>query len=243
MQKNNWRLLWKSSGILREISSQGTHNNLLTNLHITYPLMKRREENNNNEMAMQVSAVCRISCTISSTLPTSDISSTNKKDIAAYNEDLESYIKYIQGGSRLFDGVQNIRTNVVVAIAPKRKNGLPWFGRVTDVDKDNQNLTVRWMDRLQNKTVYFYLTNNTSEVHYETVICNGVDFEPILGEKLMWKLVTPLSFIQNLNADILPELLQPDTVVATYQKKQKFDLTQMVFGSAAEFTNFIKLLQ
>jgi hypothetical protein len=241
MQEKKWKLFWKPNVVYREISSYEMHSNWLKNLHTTYPLMNRREET--NTMSTQVSAIHRISSTISSTLPEKDINNTNKKDIAEYNEDLAAYVKYIKGGSKFFDGVQNIRTDIVVAVAPQRKNGIPWFGRVISIEPENQMLQVRWMDRLQSKTVYFYLTNNTSKVHYETVICNGVDFEPILGEKLMWKMVTPLCFIQNLNSDSLPTIQQSNSVVLPYQRKQKFDLTQMVFGSAAEFTQFVKLLQ
>ncbi len=190
-----------------------------------------------------VSKVPLIACNISSTLPETNIKNASVEDIMSYNEDLEAYIAYVNSRSVLNDGVDNLKKNVVVAVAPERKNGIPWFGRVLDVDERKQEVRVRWMDRLQSKTIYFYLTNDQATVHYETIICNGVQMEPVLDEKLMWKLITPLPFIQSMNSDTVPELIQQKgNTIVTYNKRKKFDLSQMIFANSAEFLEFAKVL-
>lgn len=183
-----------------------------------------------------------IACNISSTLPEDDIEHASLEAITSYNEDLEAYIAYVKNGSKLNDGVHNLKKDVVVAVSPERKNGIPWFGRVLAIDNEKKEVNVRWMDRLQSKTIYFYLTDNSASIHYETIICNGVQMEPMLGDKLMWKLVTPLPFIQSMNTDTPPALQQNSTVVGTSNKKKKFDLSQMIFASTEEFLQFAKIL-
>ena len=187
-----WSIYWQppknsTSQIIPSIEL--THLNFSKGLHQTYPLLKRETICNDKS---QYSQVGTISNNISSTLATENIESTSTQVISEYNQDLQSYLSYVKKGCRLYDGVDNIQENVVVAIAPKRKNRLPWFGRVIEINQNQKELNVRWMDRLENKTIYFYLTNNNSIIHFDTVICNGIEFEPLLDKKLMWKLVTPL---------------------------------------------------
>jgi hypothetical protein len=239
MAMKRWKVVWTpdSVGFLPE--TKDLHEYWIEPLHVTYPLVKR-QHNRPRALATKVQL---IACNISSTLPEADIEDASVQDITSYNEDLEAYIAYVNSGSVLNDGVLNLKKNVVVAVAPERKNGIPWFGRVLDIDEDNQEVKVCWMDRLQSKTVYFYLTDNEATVHYDTIICNGVQMEPLLEEKLMWKLVTPLPFIQSMNSDTPPELLQQKgTTISTYQKRKKFDLSQMIFINSEEFLEFAKVL-
>jgi hypothetical protein len=239
-EEHKWQLHWKPTYANLLTSAAEIHNYSLLHLHITYPLMKREQ---NYTSTLEGSNIQRISCNISSTLPGNSITSSNKQDITSYNEDLEAYIKYIRGGSKLYDGVQNLGKDVVVAVAPPRRNGIPWFGRVIDFNNETKQVMVRWMDKVQDKTIYFYLTTNNSEVHYETIICSGVEFEPVLGDRLMWKMVTPLAFIQSMNNVDAPELQQSNSQIAHYQKRNVFDLTQMVFSSITEFLEFVKMLK
>ena len=234
-----WKVVWtpESSGVLPQ--TKDLHEHWIESLHKTYPLMKRQH----NRPGALATKVQLIACNISSTLPETDIENASVEDIVSYNEDLEAYIEYVNSGSVLNDGVHNLKKNVVVAVAPERKNGIPWFGRVLEVEEDKQEVKVRWMDRLQSKTIYFYLTNDKATIHYETIICNGVQMEPVLEEKLMWKLITPLSFIQSMNSDTPPELLQQkDNTIVAYKKKKKFDLSQMIFANSEEFLEFAKVL-
>jgi hypothetical protein len=232
--------LWKAPASTMQTTLQQIHDFSLATLHATYPLLVKQDE---NSVAFEGSEIQRVSSNISCTLPESTLDKTNMKDILGYNEDLAAYVKYIKGGSKLYDGVQNLRNDVVVATAPERKNGLPWFGRVLQIFEETEQVLVHWMDRCQSNAMYFYLTDNTSTVHYDSIICNGVEFEPVLQDTLQWKLVTPLAFIQSMNTDVPPTLLQNDDKIKVYEKSTKFDLTQMVFGSSQEFMEFIKYLQ
>lgn len=182
------------------------------------------------------------SINVSSTIPEELIENSSLQDIQGYNQDLEAYLKYVQKGGKLNDGVVDIQEDVIVAVAPPRKNKVPWFGRVTKIDYDGQEATVRWMEKTGNNAVYFYLTDNSSQVHFETVICNGVDFEPILNSTLMWRLSTPLCFIQAMNADEPPQLIQQNAIIMSKKQRNKFDLSQMVFANAVEFRDFCSQL-
>ena len=239
METKRWKVVWTpdSSGFLPK--TKDLHEYWIESLHLTYPLMKR-QHSRPEALATKVQL---IACNISSTLPETHIEDASVQDIISYNEDLEAYIAYVNSGSVLNDGVLNLKKNVVVAVAPERKNGISWFGRVLDVAANKQEVTVRWMDRLQSKTIYFYLSNEVATIHYETIICNGVQMEPVLEEKLMWKLITPLAFIQSMNSDTPPDLLQQkENTISSYKKRKKFDLSQMIFASSEEFLQFVKVL-
>ena len=239
MAMKRWEAVWTpdSLGVLPQ--TKDLHEYWIESLHITYPLMKRQH----NRPEAVATKVQLIACNISSTLPETNIENASVQDIISYNEDLEAYIAYINSGSVLNDGVHNLKKNVVIAVALQRKNGIPWFGRVLDVEEDKQEVKVRWMDRLQSKTMYFYLTNDEATIHYETIICNGVQMEPVLEEKLMWRLITPLPFIHSMNSDTPPELLQQKgNTIISYKKRTKFDLSQMIFANSEEFLEFAKVL-
>ena len=234
MLGTKWKVVWTPDRLHKLPSIKDLHEHWIEFLYKTYPFMKRqlnREEAFSNLMQI-------IACNISSTLPKSNIQHASVEDI----EDLEAYIAYINNGSVLNDGVHNIKRDVIVAEAPEKKNGLPWFGRVINVYDQQHELRVRWMDRQQSKTIYFFLTDEEAIVHFETVICNGVQMEPLLGDKLMWKLITPLSFLQSMNTDSPPEIQQNSTKLVPYQRRKKFDLSQMLFASSEEFLQFAKVL-
>jgi hypothetical protein len=239
MLLKRWKVFWTPASLHVLPRTKELHEYWVESLHTTYPLMKRQH----NIPDAPSTKVQLIACNISSTLPETNIENASIQDIISYNEDLEAYIAYVNSGSVLNDGVRNLKKDAVVAVAPERKNGIPWFGRVLELSEDKQEVKVRWMDRLQNKTIYFYLTDDQATIHYETVICNGVQMEPILEEKLMWKLITPLPFIQSMNSDTPPELLQQSgNTILGYKKRNKFDLSQMIFVNSEEFLEFAKVL-
>jgi hypothetical protein len=238
MEKKRWHTSWKPANIITDISKKDIHNNQLASLHASYPLLKRRQE-----IRIPSSTVQTISQRISSTIPTENIEATTAKDICGYNEDLEAYMAYIKSGSKMYDGTENLQIGSVAAVAQARKNGIPWFGRILHVDIEKQSVSLCWLDRLENKTIYFYLLDSIESVHFDTIICSGVDFEPHVGSKLMWKLVTPLCFIQAMNKDEPPELIQQDVKLREAKKRTKYDLSQLVFANSDEFLNFVKVMQ
>jgi hypothetical protein len=80
-------------------------------------------------------------------------------------------------------------------------------------------------------------------VHTESIICNGVEFKSVYGNKqLLWKLLTPVPFIQALNSDLskMPTLAALFTSQKPKPKSKKnIDLISLVFNSADEFVNFL----
>ena len=83
------------------------------------------------------------------------------------------------------------------------------------------------------------MDDTVDPVDKEAVICNGVEFEPVYGDtQLLWKLLTPLPFIQALNAnpEDAPSIIQPfSNIKSTLKKKKNIDLTSLAFQNAAEF--------
>ena len=55
----------------------------------------------------------------------------------------------------------------------------------------------------------FYIAEDTDEVPPGSIICNGVEFEVVIKHKMLWKLLTPMAYIQALNTDNPPVILPP----------------------------------
>lgn len=238
MAVKGWRVVWRPDALHELPEVKDLHDKWLQSLYESYPLI-RRQHMSQGALGTKVQL---IACNISSTLPGTDVGQASIEDIESYNEDLTAYIAYINNSSVLNDGVQDLKTNVVVAVAPERKNGNPWFSCVLEIHEEEEQVTVRWMDRQKNKTVYFYLTGKVGRIHFETIICNGVQMEPMLAETLMWKLVTPLPFIQSMNTDSPPTLQQNSSTIKPYKKRKKFDMSEMIFANSNEFLQFAKVL-
>jgi hypothetical protein len=100
-----------------------------------------------------------------------------------------------------------------------------------------------WLHKSTNITKFFYLNDTPDIVHTESIICNGVEFEPVYSNKqLLWKLLTPVPFIQALNSDPskMPTLAAPFTSQKPKPKSKKnVDLTSLVFNLTDEFVNFL----
>ena len=75
--------------------------------------------------------------------------------------------------------------------------------------------------------------------HKKAMICNGVEFEPLVGDRLLWKLKTPLSFIRLMNSENPPTIVLP-TATSTYNRKTRaFDISALVFNNREEFEQYI----
>lgn len=142
---------------------------------------------------------------------------------------------------RLKDGVIDLRRNSIVAVQPSRANGIPWFGKVLQLIGNDQ-VEVLWLHKSSNNAKLFFLNDTPNIISNDTIICNGVDMEPIYGyDKLLWKLLTPTAFIQALNADPdkMPTLAPPMSQLQAKQKKQNIDLTTLAFNNTEEFQKFL----
>lgn len=96
------------------------------------------------------------------------------------------------------------------------------------------------MDKYQSKNCYQFLFSK-DYVSMNAIICNDVDFKPMFHERVIWKLITPLPFIQALNNENipLPALLPPISNLTTIFKKPSIDITALAFNNKEEFEAFL----
>jgi hypothetical protein len=121
-----------------------------------------------------------------------------------------------------------LQLNSIIAIAPSRKNALPWFGKVFKIHLNN-TVDVLWFHK-HNDSIYYFLNKKPDNVHYDAIICNGIEFEPNYNETLQWRLLTPISFIQALNSDNIPILRNLLHTPNPYKPNQAaFNITNLVF--------------
>lgn len=122
-----------------------------------------------------------------------------------------------------------------------------WFARVISISdhvkikKYNRilcELEVLWLQR-HNNTKYYYLEDCTDMISLQSVICTGVEFEPVFEDSLVWELLTPMAFIRALETTEEPEMLLPLTTVSTATKLRAFDITNLVFNNIQEFQDFL----
>jgi hypothetical protein len=134
-----------------------------------------------------------------------------------------------------------MQVGTIVAVQPDRRNGIPWFGKVTA--SKNEHVEVIWLHKLKSNSKYFYLSKTTDTISKETIICHGIDFEPCFKDGLLWRLLTPLSFIQALNpkddTTPIPTILSPLTHVTSTPNKISFDITQLAFPDKEAFEMYI----
>lgn len=212
------------------------HQALLTSLHTSYPLTKRTKPLLNNSNQRQT--------TTNKILPTSYIAnnsgneSSNRINKKTYNH-LQDYLVYIQSGACLRDGINGIQLGTLVAVQPVRKNGLPWFGKVTKF-VDEEQFELLWLHK-EAATRFYYLDDSVDVIHKDTIICNGIEFEPVFGEKLVWRLLTPLPFIQAMNQDEenIPKLTNPVFQATPTIRKKTFDITKLAFNDKEEFAEYL----
>jgi hypothetical protein len=199
----------------------------MESFYSTYPLVKREGE----QVITQEGKIATVTSNIISTksVEITKPTSTNHKH-------LESYLAYLRSGARLYDGVENISINCIVAIQPDRKNGIPWFGKVMKILEEK--VQILWLHKDTN-TRYFYLDDKLEMVHKETIICNGVALEPIYGQTLLWKLLTPLSFIKEMAKSDKISLERPFATSMVEPKQKKIDFTSLVFADRDDFIHFV----
>ena len=199
----------------------------MESFYSTYPLVKREGE----QVITQEDKIATVTSNIISTksVEITKPTSTNHKH-------LESYLAYLRSGARLYDGVENISINCIVAIQPDRKNGVSWFAKVMKILEEK--LQILWLHKDTN-TRYFYLDDKLEMVHKETIICNGVALEPIYGQTLLWKLLTPLSFIKEMAKSDKINLERPFATSIVEPKQKMIDFTSLVFANRDDFIHFV----
>ena len=66
------------------------------------------------------------------------------------------------------------------------------------------------------------------------------EFEPVFGNQVLWKLLTPVAFIHDMNSEESSSMLQPVRVLVQLKvTKPSFDITSLVFDSYEEFSNYV----
>ena len=206
------------------------HKFRLVSLHNTYPATKRSQENS------ILTVLSHLSRRIISTQFSSS-SNENSQSGTHCNTELQSYLRYIQCGDKLSDGIIGMQPDAVIAVQPTRSNFLPWFARVVQVNLAQHEVQVKWLHRHEQSSKYFYQDDTIDVIHEETIICNGIDLQPVFGEKLMWKLLTPLLFIQALNQD-QPVRMTENWNIATQPSAVKYDLIELMFEDEQDFRKF-----
>lgn len=153
---------------------------------------------------------------------------------------LQEYLAYINSGARLNDGTTNMQVGTVVATAPQRKGGLPWFGKVMRL-VDATHIQLLWFYQIKKSNNYFYQDDVLDTVHHEAIICNGVEFAPKFGDRLIWKLLTPIPFIRAMDSDTVPFLHPPLTTIRPITKRHLVDITALVFSTTNEFESYFSV--
>ena len=204
------------------------HQQFIASLHATYPLTKRVTTLNNSNNTPQSNLAYKI-------LPTN-----NDEDVNGTNQDIQKHLDYMLSENRLCDGIENISINSIIAVAPTRKNGIPWFARVVQILEGGEEFLVKWFDLdPDGSSKYCLLTESEDTVHADAIICNGVEFAPFFGEKLLWKLLTPLHFIQQLNQDEPAEIVQQRNRVRISPSHPKVNFTSLMFKDAESFKQYL----
>ncbi len=196
-------------------------------MYLSYPLTKRN--------GITITSTLPPSTVINSIIATTyDPTSSNVQYLH-----LQQHYNYINSGHCLNDGVANIVIGCIVAVASNCKNGLPWFRKVIKLYQQTSELEVLWLHKENNTSFYKYLNDTTAIIHFETIICNRVEFESIHGTQLLWHLRTPLSFIQALNNDTTPSLHLPLSSSTTLKKPLSIDISGLAFANMEEFSAFM----
>jgi hypothetical protein len=97
---------------------------------------------------------------------------------------------------------------------------------------------VLWFQKLKGNK-YFYLNDTCDSVSFNAIICNGIEFTPIFGDKLVCKLMTPLSFINTMQQKIIPTIEPPCTTPTIVHKKDCIDLSSLVFSTTEELKQYL----
>lgn len=149
---------------------------------------------------------------------------------------MQEYLAHMISGAHLYDGVENITINSIIATPPRQNAKLPWFGKVVAIRESE--VDVLWFQKLKGNK-YFYLNDTCDPVSFNAIICNGIEFTPIFGDKLVWKLMTPLPFINAMQQEIIPTIEPPCTTPTIVRKKDRIDLSSLVFSTTEELEQYL----
>lgn len=208
-------------------------------LHKSYPHTRRNQPTDNLLLSKN-----KLSATI---LPTSwaatpDTSAHDEPEEDKHEDhSLVEYRKYIMRGGKLSDGCTDISVGSIVAVMPDRKNAIPWFARVVEILPDEDLLQIIYLHRQANTNKYYYKDDNVDTVHNDAVICNGVEFEPCFKDTTMvWKLLTPVHFIQALNSNSPPTITYLVDTTKIKPNLPQLDISTLIFASKDEFVQFVQ---
>ena len=98
------------------------------------------------------------------------------------------------------------------------------------------------VNRRSSSLEFYYLQEETQLVSMDTIICNGVEFEPVFDQKLVWRLLTPVPYIQELacGGGVMQGL---GKLVQQKPRDEKVDITSLVFHGKDDFNEFLQGFQ
>lgn len=204
------------------------HQYLLQSLHLAYPYLKRSLTNKHTLEPQLLST---------NVLPLHSLESTTNQSSKTIH--LVQHFANLTSRKSLNDGVSNLELGTIVALQPSRSNALPWFAKALSW-YNASTLTVMWMDSVNSTHSLYHFMDSEEQVSIDAVICNGVEFEPVFGDTLLWRILTPISFIQALNSEDMPKLSPALVGKITPTKPTSFDITGMVFADKEQFLKFLQ---
>jgi hypothetical protein len=164
-------------------------------------------------------------------------------DKAEIGTHIQDYLAYLKSGATLHDETDGMQVGAIVTVASYKKNAkVPWFEKVTNIDTDY--VDVIWLHRCKNTIKYYYTDSSVNRIHFDTIICNGVEFAPKFGDKLVWKLLTPLLFLYTLHQS--PEQITINKPISSSlfsQPKEQIcrDISSLTFTNKQEFEDFVSI--
>ena len=213
------------------------------NFQLSYPLCVRPMECTNIDIREESSYYPEESHILSDLCENFSDSDSDQVDIDVTpfkkkeNHHFAAYLKSVEQNVHLQDQVEGLQINCIVAVVGEGRGKKPWFGRVLDIDIEQEFVLVKWLH--EHKSKYIYKDDKADWVSNETIICNGVVFAPVFKDDLfLWKLITPMPFIRNMNVQKY-DLVRAQTKGFINSRIKSIDITGMKFRSAKELEEFV----
>jgi hypothetical protein len=76
---------------------------------------------------------------------------------------------------------------------------------------------------------YYFLDDKLDNISMDSVICNGVEFEPLFKDRLLWRLLTPILFIKALNSNNSLSIEEATSSLSFQTKKMNYGYNKFDF--------------
>ena len=149
-----------------------------------------------------------------------------------------AYLCSLKQGVYLRDLAQGIAVDTFVAVSPATK--IPWLARVVQLDDRKKSALVRWFHPVgtTHKKFTFVRKEQPAWVDYGDIVCNGLCMQPQSCDPYIWKLITPMAFIRELNErEVAMSKAYPNLELRSHIKQT--DITGIQFATAKDFKKFL----